>query len=386
VCKLQVRLQSKNKVGKKGKSNVQTLYIGKRGKRLKSIINIKCKIQYYSNEKERKKTELICKEKMRIRRNNNICKRLHEVSKYKRYRYVKSGKYGMHCTVNTRVSIHRKLAPQRTKVRVNSNTPVCLYSHSTREMKRDKTYVKESSEKRKCAKCVKVKYVKPVVMQYNASKRFSMVYVIEKIYVVYNNLWYKDSAAKVKQPRGKNETLLLLNTSWWYGSVKKMRYPINAVGRGMKVNKEVMVSLRCYGIRRVVNIIYGQLSVLSEMSAADRGEDDGEMADPALPGGKGACCFINHSCKIKSYSPLEIVNAREFYKMISCRAVISLDCINYNIADTCSCNCNSVIRAVDIVQMYVSSPCSIAGKNRPGKKRVLLEELSFICWCGRYGE
>ncbi len=385
MCKFRVRLQNKNKVGKKGNSNVQTLYIGKRGKRLKSNINLKCKIQYYSNEEERKKTEQICKKKMRTLRNNNICKRLHEMRKYKRYRYMKSGKYGMHCTVNTRVSIHMKLALQRTKVRVNRNTPVCLYSHSTREMKRDKTYVKESSEKRKCAKCVKVKYVKSVIM-YNASKRLSMVYEVEKIYVVYNNLRYKDSAAKVKQPRGKKETMLLLKTSWWYGSVKKMSNSINAVGHGTKVNKDVMVSLRSYGIIRVANTIYGQFSVLSKMSAADRGEDDVEMADPALPGGKGACCFINHSCKIKTYRPLEIVNARVFSKMISCRAVISLDCINYKIVDTCSCNRKSVIRAVDILQMYSSSPCSIVGKNRPSKKKLFLEELSFICWCGRYGE
>ncbi len=165
-----------------------------------------------------------------------------------------------------------------------------------------------------------------------------------------------------------------------------MSNPINAVGHGTNVNKDVMVSLRCCGIKRVANTIYGQISVLRKISTVDRGEDDVEMADPALPGGKGACCFINHSCKIKSYRLLEIVNARESPKMISCRAVISLDCINYKIVDTCPCNCNIVIRAVDIVQMYSSSPCSIVGTNRPSKKKVFLEELSFICWCGRYGE
>ncbi len=88
MCKLQVRLQNKSKVVKKDNSNVQTLYIGKRGKRLKSNINLKCKIQYYSNEEERKKTERICKEKKRTLRNNNISKRLHVMSKYKRYSYV----------------------------------------------------------------------------------------------------------------------------------------------------------------------------------------------------------------------------------------------------------------------------------------------------------
>jgi hypothetical protein len=297
VSKLQVRLQNKSKVGKKDNSNVQTLYIGKRGKRLKSNSNLKCKIQYYSNEEERKKTERMYKEIKRTLRNNNRCKRLHVMSKYKRYSYVKSGKYGMYCTVNTRVSIHIKLARQCTEVRVNRNTPVWLYSHSTRERKRDKTYVKESSEKRKCAKGVKVKYVKCVEM-YNPSKRLRLIYVVEKIYVNYTNLRYKDSAAKVKQNRGKNEILLLLKTPWWYGPVKKMSNPINAVDHGMKVNKDVMVSLRCCGIKRVANTIYGQISVLSKMSTVDRGEDDVEMADPVLPGGKGACCFINHSCKL----------------------------------------------------------------------------------------
>jgi hypothetical protein len=138
-----------------------------------------CKIRYYSNEEERKKIEQICIEKMRTLRNKNIYKRLHERNKYKRYRYVKTGKYGIHCTVNTRVSIHVKLVPQFTKVRVNRNTPVCMYSHSTRDMESDKTYVKESPEKRKCAKCAKVKYEKSVV-KYNVSKRMNTVYVVER--------------------------------------------------------------------------------------------------------------------------------------------------------------------------------------------------------------
>ncbi len=90
--------------------------------------------------------------------------------------------------------------------------------------------------------------------------------------------------------------------------------------------------------------------------------------------------------QIKSYRPLKIVNDRVLPKMISCRAVISLDCINYKIDDTCSCNHNLVIRAVDIVQMYSPSARTIVGTNRPSKKKVFLEELSFICWCGRYGE
>jgi hypothetical protein len=121
-----------------------------------------------------------------------------------------------------------------------------------------------------------------------------------------------------------------------------MSNTIRVVGRGTHVNKGVMVRIWCYGIKRVVNTIYRQFSVLSKMSAADRGEEDVEMADPVLPGGKGACCFINPSCRINPRKPLEIVNALEFSKMISCRAVTSLDCINYKIVDTHSFNCKPI--------------------------------------------
>ena len=94
-------------------------------------------------------------------------------------------------------------------------------------------------------------------------------------------------------------------------------------GKSPKCSSDV----HCSTNPKSVNIrSYGYIPVLTKMSTAGRGEDDVEMADPALLGEKGACRFSHNSCLIKSCIFVSVILTRLVQKIVTCRAVISLDC------------------------------------------------------------
>ena len=178
-----------------------------------------------------------------------------------------------------------------------------------------------------------------------------------------------------------------------------------------KGNKRCVTSIVCCGkfpnpilyihcnrsLEKVKKISYDCIPVLTKMSTAGRGEDDVEMADPALLGEKGACRFSHNSCLIKSCIFVSVILTRLVQKIVTCRAVISLDCLFSIYARYI---CPVIVKLIEPYKTPTIRPVigklnvrykpptrvNILGKCVPNKRVYVLGELLFISWCSRYGE
>jgi hypothetical protein len=114
-------------------------------------------------------------------------------------------------------------------------------------------------------------------------------------------------------------------------------------------------------------------------------EDDVEMADPALTGTNSVfITFVSGILLALNFCPnlLVIVSLIMLNKVrVSCRAVISLDCF-------ISCCTIIVINEYAFkVCLYIARSHSVLDRSVPAKTRAyIIVELTFIIWCGRYGE
>ncbi len=318
-----------------------------------------------------------------IRKNMNMYKE-YEVYTYKRYMIrIKYKVVSIYSTVNKKVSTNAELALRCTQVKVNKDAHVYLYSQSTRENRRSKTYVNESCVSEKYAKRVKVINTASVVNDI-AGKIEDSVYVEEckcmRLYMVNECVRYVDPGKRKICGKGEN------------GISGMEKRHLQYITKG---NKRCVTSILCCGkfpkpilyihcnqnLEKVKNISYGCIPVLTKMSTVGRGEDDVEMADPALSGEKGACRFSHKSCLIKSCKLLSFIHTLESPKNVMCRAVISLDCLSYiYVVYICP--------VIGKLNVHYRTPASvhILGKSVPSKRVYVLGELLFISWCSRYGE
>jgi hypothetical protein len=242
----------------------------------------------------------IYKMKVRIGKNVNVYINLYEVYTY--IRYMKTIKYkvvSIYSTVNKRKSTHVELAWTCTQVMVNKDVYVYLYSQSTRENRRDKTYVNVSREREKYAKCVKVIH-KASVAKYGVSKINDSIYVEEwkciKLGMVYKCVRHVDYMVMKVYGKRKNGIRGLEKMHLQYIS-KGNKYSVNSMSYGGKYVRKVTLIIYRYCVQNLERgsiTSYGWIPVLSKMSTAERGEEDVEMADPAGPVWRKRCMSSYH--------------------------------------------------------------------------------------------
>jgi hypothetical protein len=152
----------------------------------------------------------------------------------------------------------------------------------------------------------------------------------------------------------------------------------------------VMLTEECSGSKiRYKLTIANHFPVRPKMDDQRKGEqvkeDDVEMADPALTGPNSVfIIFVSGTIFAPNLCPnlLVIVSLIMLNKVrVSCRAVISLDCF-------ISCCTIIVINEYAFkVCLYIDRLHSVLHKSVPAKSRAyIIVELTFIIWCGRYGE
>ena len=161
-------------------------------------------------------------------------------------------------------------------------------------------------------------------------------------------------------------------------------------------------------LEKVKKISYDYIPVLSKMSTAGRGEDDVEMADPALTGLNSVFASIVSGTLFAlimcSNLLVKILVIMLNKVCLSCRAVISLDCFlsccPSIVVNLFACKTRLYIArwhlALDSpvindyackTRLHKTRSHSALDRIDPAKNRIyVIVELTFIIWCGRYGE
>jgi len=373
-----------------GKNNTKTKC---KAKRVKQIPNTK-KIVYTVMHKTIKH---IYKVNIRNNKSKNTYK---EYEVYTDKRYITGEKYkvvSIYSMVNKKVSKKVELVLRCTQVMVNKDVHVYLYSQSARENRRSKTYGNESYMSEKYT--IRIKVInKKYVGKDTAGKIDVSVYVDGRkcrwLYIVKGWVRYMYSEKRKIRGKGKNGIYTMEKRYCISKGIKRCVTGRYWRGKSPKCLSDVHCSInpKSVSIRS-----YGYIPVLTKMSTAGRGEDDVEMADPALLGEKGACRFSHNSCLIKSCILLSVILTRLVQKIVTCRAVISLDCL-FSIYAVYICpvivklivpyktpTIRPVIGKLN-VRYKPSTRVNILGKCVPNKRVYVLGELLFISWCSRYGE
>jgi hypothetical protein len=348
------------------------------------------------------------------------------------YKYVFAAKYregAEYSTGNMWKCVYCKPAPRYTKVTGNKHAYVYMYSHSTREIRRERNHVKVCIARKRNVKNVRVEYSACKVISYECKMPGIMCKCNSERKVKSNKCIMpgkkcaKVPVCKKRYPEFMRECCfgpmvikyaLMVCTKEQNGCIGKngiysyyIRDESTAVGRyGSSLSrKRYGNSLR---VSYVKNEKCGStdkkcISVPSKMSTTGRGEEDVEMEDP-LPGDKGACRFSICPRDLKSLICLLTEKKSSLNSKKSCRAVISLDC---NIDVRCqvySQLCKTVYICPEWKWYRTFSGSTIRSVNcsiachciydilmliricMPYNNKTVSVELRFIIWCSRYGE